>query len=595
MLEDQIHRSYCEICFLYKARKYTPMALGAVKGILLSTLFVFGNYTASAQTYELDQHNLEKLHFFTYKNPDSILHYAERLKRSKNYCTRLKAKLFDSKAHYDKKDFRTSRNIASKVIEEISAARTDSCNFTKLKFTHGNTCKECLAYTWFGAYTRLFYTSKNLKEYEKALDYLIELKRALENLPIKNLFYYKSKIGTDLSHALLKIELGNYKEAINVLKEAERQIGSIIVAMNDSIFFVRKHLTLQETSLNNAIGDAYLGLHDESRIESYIDSASLYYKKAYNVSITFPHLDSESFYQMRNIDVLVRKEDHELALFNLNRYDSIFSSMPTHTATAYYYRAIIHRHLKNYDSAIHFSKKSLKHHKISDLHNNHLISTYDNLANSYLAIGVSDSALRYSNLTLNKVKELEKRKQRAGIKFHSLTLEEIEQLNSALKKARKDSRSTKYILALLLFASILASFVYTRRIPSSKDRKRNIDGKKASKILEDLTKFEKTTLYLDDAFDIKTLADHLDTNTTYLSIVINDHKKQTFKQYLSNLRINYVMSKLKHDKKFSKYSIEGIAKEVGYKNASAFTRAFKNHTGVTPSKYIRHNSKKGVQ
>lgn len=37
-----------------------------------------------------------------------------------------------------------------------------------------------------------------------------------------------------------------------------------------------------------------------------------------------------------------------------------------------------------------------------------------------------------------------------------------------------------------------------------------------------------------------------------------------------------------------KYSIEGIAKEVGYKSAYAFSRAFKKHIKITPSEFIKN-------
>ena len=43
-----------------------------------------------------------------------------------------------------------------------------------------------------------------------------------------------------------------------------------------------------------------------------------------------------------------------------------------------------------------------------------------------------------------------------------------------------------------------------------------------------------------------------------------------------------------NDKKTrQKYSIEGIAKEVGYTSAFAFSRAFKKYMNVTPSEYIK--------
>ena len=35
------------------------------------------------------------------------------------------------------------------------------------------------------------------------------------------------------------------------------------------------------------------------------------------------------------------------------------------------------------------------------------------------------------------------------------------------------------------------------------------------------------------------------------------------------------------------YSIQALAEELGYTNASAFTRAFKKQIGVTPSVFLK--------
>ena len=69
--------------------------------------------------------------------------------------------------------------------------------------------------------------------------------------------------------------------------------------------------------------------------------------------------------------------------------------------------------------------------------------------------------------------------------------------------------------------------------------------------------------------------------------MIFKNKNISFKQYLLELRINYLTERLKTDRKLKKYTIQSLAEEIGYTNASAFTRAFKKHVGVTPSNYIK--------
>ena len=88
-------------------------------------------------------------------------------------------------------------------------------------------------------------------------------------------------------------------------------------------------------------------------------------------------------------------------------------------------------------------------------------------------------------------------------------------------------------------------------------------------------------------FNINVLAKKLNTNTSYLSYIINTVKNKSFKQYITELKIDFLLEKLKEEKKYRNYTIKSLAEEIGYTNASAFTRAFKKHKGITPSEYIK--------
>lgn len=115
----------------------------------------------------------------------------------------------------------------------------------------------------------------------------------------------------------------------------------------------------------------------------------------------------------------------------------------------------------------------------------------------------------------------------------------------------------------------------------------NLDKKIEDKILKGINNLEKSTDYLDSSFNINVLAKKINTNTSYLSYTINKIKNKSFKQYITELRIEYLIQKLKEDKNYRKYTIKYLAEEVGYTNASAFTRAFKKHQGIIPSEYIK--------
>jgi AraC-like DNA-binding protein len=113
-----------------------------------------------------------------------------------------------------------------------------------------------------------------------------------------------------------------------------------------------------------------------------------------------------------------------------------------------------------------------------------------------------------------------------------------------------------------------------------------------NKILRGINELEKSKDYLDSSFNINVLAKKINTNTTYLSYTINKIKNKSFKQYVTELKIEYLIKKLKIDKNYRKYTIKYLADEIGYTSASAFTRAFKKHKGITPSEFIKSLSEK---
>ncbi len=83
------------------------------------------------------------------------------------------------------------------------------------------------------------------------------------------------------------------------------------------------------------------------------------------------------------------------------------------------------------------------------------------------------------------------------------------------------------------------------------------------------------------------MAEEIKTNTTYLSKIINSLYQKKFTAYINDLRIDYVLDRLKNDKLFRRYSIQSIANEIGFKSKESINSAFKNRIGVLPSKLIR--------
>ncbi len=80
----------------------------------------------------------------------------------------------------------------------------------------------------------------------------------------------------------------------------------------------------------------------------------------------------------------------------------------------------------------------------------------------------------------------------------------------------------------------------------------------------------------------------LKINRTYLSLVINCTKHTRFENYINSLRIAdfqaLILSELVNFK--PKYTLEYYYHKVGFISRSAFNKAFKQNTGLTPSQFL---------
>lgn len=123
--------------------------------------------------------------------------------------------------------------------------------------------------------------------------------------------------------------------------------------------------------------------------------------------------------------------------------------------------------------------------------------------------------------------------------------------------------------------------------------KLDISEEIVQRVLRGLEEFEKTRGYLKSSVSSKKLAEKLETNTSYLSSIINVYKQKNFSSYIKDLRIAFVVEELKTNAKLRRYSIEGISEEIGFKNSESFSIAFKQKTGLRPSYYIKKLQEKG--
>jgi AraC-like DNA-binding protein len=178
---------------------------------------------------------------------------------------------------------------------------------------------------------------------------------------------------------------------------------------------------------------------------------------------------------------------------------------------------------------------------------------------------------------------------------------------------QQKSRATLWysISAILVLSLLLFFFLYRKKQQQAKKRfqelLQTIEALEQSKtepqlekptasvitdesvleILEGLKTFEEKGYYLRQDCTLGFVAKKLKTNTSYLSNVINTYKEKPFKSYLTELRINAALIRLKNDPKLRAYTIKAIAEEFGFKRQETFSKAFKSQTKMLPSNYIK--------
>ena len=120
----------------------------------------------------------------------------------------------------------------------------------------------------------------------------------------------------------------------------------------------------------------------------------------------------------------------------------------------------------------------------------------------------------------------------------------------------------------------------------TKEKQAFIPEKAEQILLKKLAKFENSDNYLNQKISLTTLSKQLETNTKYLSEVINKNKEKNFNSYINDLRINYILIKLKTEQKYRNYKVTSLAEECGFASHNTFVAAFRSVTGLSPASFI---------
>ncbi|WP_170164472.1 AraC family transcriptional regulator [Sinomicrobium pectinilyticum] len=439
--------------------------------------------------------------------------------------------------------------------------------------------------------------------YELSVPYYIKAERYYEkreyDAALTN--YLKSKelsddMDVNFNIAIIKARFGHYKEALKMYKKAEQ-------FYNNDNTFSDYLITLF------AMGDAYRHLEQ-------LDSASYYNNLGYK--------ESREKNTKKLLPYFILNEaatDYDKGNFQKS-YDSIQKILPdfinskdvSNLVSCYYFLGMAAQHLDYKNESISALKKvdSLTL-LLNDLEPEYrkgyeiLIKHFQLKEDPYGELKYVKRLLAIDSVLNTKYQVLSKRL----VKEYDtpLLLEEKEQLISSLRNEKKNFSTYLFIsggVILLITIYVIWSYrkqrQYKKRleavlqreqrkpqqIPLSKQDDLDIRPEIIKDINSKLYAFEKNKEFIKSEISIQSLAANFNTNTRYLSKIINFYKDKNFSNYINDLRINYCIERLKSDKQFRKYTIKAIAQECGFNTSESFSNAFLKNTEIKPSFFIKN-------
>jgi len=396
--------------------------------------------------------------------------------------------------------------------------------------------------------------------------------------------------------AKIKRRIGHHEEALHIYKKI-LQIASTpdfkdqTTIINSYMGVGGSHLRLQQP--DSTIHYSNLGLVKSKQVND-IEADSYFYN-----DIGMAYFQKKAY--LKAIESLKKAEQIILGLNNKSRLTE-----------TYFYIGSAYDELQEYDLAIAYLKKVenivSQQNKTSETTFNppELIKTYELLSEAYKTQNNDSASLMYAEKYIALDKHNDQNKDEVSKDLYENQKKEKEILT--IVNSQQKNKVTYLIVflssVLVIFLFFLRKFfaikkqnkeIFQRlidRVEKEKLPKKSvpltIEDEKVAVILENLKKLEDKLYFLNSNCTLQSMAKKIKTNTTYLSKVLKDHKQKSFYEYLNELRIQYVLHKLKEDLKFRKYAIKHIAEEIGYKSANSFTKHFKAHTKLYPSYYIKN-------
>ena len=440
------------------------------------------------------------------------------------------------------------------------------------------------------------------------LYYLDNYTQALEN-------YLKAhSIFTKKKYPFYHVKLKHYLGLLKLYTEHVEEANAIFI---ENITFFEKKQHLKNTHTNQYYRALYALAVSYKDLENFSKSKQICKKVLQDKNIKKSYLYPYFLTLIGQLEKLNKNYSSSLKYYYFFLKE-ISPSKKNDIATAYYYIYEVLKESGKNELALAQLKK------------------IDSLYKSYPEIieeaqKANFEMYEYYKSTSNREKQLEKlntfftldsilKQSRANINERILNNLEMQPLLGEKKKLivllSQKSKQHKAIMYFLLSIGLLLVFLVFYKIRKTKLYKKRFDTLIQSnttpkikevlptkqnttnststlseniknKILKQLHEFEEKQLFLNKKYTLVSLAKELDTNSAYLSKIINEEKRCNFANYLNQLKINYAIERLKMDTTFRKYTIKAIAEASGFNNPQSFSSSFFKQTGIYPSYFIK--------
>jgi len=459
------------------------------------------------------------------------------------------------------------------------------------------------------AFSRKAYELTYQSKYKQAIDNFLIAESIAKRNNVD--FYYDVKY----SIAVLRSEqLGEVSDALKLYKEC---------------FNYYKDKDVRNSKYSYAYQDVLFGLADAYKALNQLDSATYYNKMGYKESSLTKDYGYNALFTLNEGANSVEKKMYNTAIDSIKKAlpKIIFYKNSENILASYYYLGKAYDGLGKKDKAVeNFIKVDSIYNKTKKITPEFtsgylfLISYFKNKEDKENQLKYLTQYMVIDSVLQTDYKELSKKLQEE-YDTPNLILEKENLIQSLTNDKTTSYWQIGYLFSLVIMTTSFGVYQYQIKKrqysqfekvmyestnnevetnePNRKEDKNiksgiesiGINEELVRQILEKLNHFEITKGYLFSNVTVHSLSDSFETNSKYVSKVVNTIKGKSFIQYINDLRIENALWSLKEDHKLRKYTIQALAIEFGFNNAESFSNAFYKKAGIKPVYFIKQLEK----